>query len=388
MDQLETTHVDTLRATPLARWLASALDRQLQGTLVLQEPTGEKHALSVEEGAPTKVYLASPLDPFQGAAAADVSDDFEPRVVWLADRPLATRFCFFAHVDYLSQIQPRERSREHALALLWRVVRDQERMDDGRATLAEFGTRHFFIDHSAPFDAFRFSVEDNAALHALKNGSHELESVFAAEVLPREHLERLLYLFCLTGWVVSIEPETLFPQHSSVRTTAPADSSPAQVRPDSYVRSLHPDPISRAEALLAQGNIAGAEREAALGVDAEPQRADLLALHSWLLAQRPGTSLPALWARLDLLVRKAPNSIRVHFYRGLLLKKMGKHASALQEFREVVDRDPHHIDAAREVFLYEKNRDQWLPRASGDGSGTFAKSSPDGILNRLLRRRG
>jgi hypothetical protein len=337
MDQLETSHVETLRATPLARWLASALDRQLQGTLVLQEPTGEKHALSLEQGAPTKVYLAPPLDPFQGPSAVDASDDFEPRVVWLADRPLATRFCFFAHVDYLTRIQPRERAREHALALLWRVVRDQERMDDGRATLGEFGTRQFFIDHTAPFDAFRFSVEDNAALHALKNGSHELESVFAADVLPREHLERLLYLFCLTGWVVSIEPDTVFP-HESAPPSAPSQSSPAQVRPDSYVRSLHPDPLNRAEAMLAQGNVASAEREAALGLDAEPQRADLLALHTWLLAQRPGTSLPALWARLDLLVRKAPNSVRVHFYRGLLLKKMGKHASALQEFSSTVIR--------------------------------------------------
>jgi hypothetical protein len=388
MDELETSHVETLRATPLARWLASALERQVQGTVVLQEPTGEKHALSLEQGAPTKVYLAAPLDPFEERPATDASDDFERRVVWLADRPLGTRFFCFAQVDYLSHLAPRERAREHALALLWRVVRDQERMDDARETLAELGSTHFFIDHTAPFDAFRFSVEDNAALHALKNGSHELESVLAAEVLPRQQLERLLYLFCLTGWVVSIAPETLFPAQSSAPPSTPEQSSPVPVRQDSYVRALHPDPLNRAESLLAQGNVAGAEREAALGLDAEPRRAALIALHTWLLAQRPGTSLPALWARLDLLVRKAPNDVRVHFYRGLLLKKMGKHASALQEFREVVDRDPHHIDAAREVFLYEKNRDQWLGRAAADGSGTFSKSSPDGILNRLLRRRG
>jgi len=72
----------------------------------------------------------------------------------------------------------------------------------------------------------------------------------------------------------------------------------------------------------------------------------------------------------------------------LLLKKMGKHASALQEFREVVERDPHHIDAAREVFLYEKNRDHWLRATNGSGSGTFEKSSSGGILKRWLGRRG
>jgi hypothetical protein len=33
---------------------------------------------------------------------------------------------------------------------------------------------------------------------------------------------------------------------------------------------------------------------------------------------------------------------------------MGRHASALQEFRFVIEKDPRHIDAAREVRLYEQ----------------------------------
>jgi hypothetical protein len=388
MDELPTSHVETLRARPLARWLWSALDRQLEGTLVLQEPTGEKHAIYLEQGSPAKVYLARDLDPFDAKSASDASEDFERRVVWLADRPPGTRFCGFAGIDYLTHLAPRKRARDHALALLWRVIRDQQRMDDIRSALAELGQRQFFIDPTAPFDAFRFSVEDSAAVHALKNGSHQLESVLAAEVLPRDALERLLYLFCLTGWVVSIAHDALFPVPASVSPPSTDEYLPAAVRTESYVRALHPDSLYRAEALLAQGNVAAAEREAALGLEAEPKRADLLALHTWLLAQRSGASLPALWNRLDVLVRKAPDSVRVHYYRGLLLKKMGKHASALQEFREVTTHDPHHIDAAREVFLYEKNRDQWLGDKSSAGSGTFAKSSPEGMLGRLLGRRG
>lgn len=388
MDEPTTSHAETLRAQPFARLLWSALDRQLDGTLVLQEPTGQKHAIYLEQGCAAKVYLARSLDPFGDKSATDASEDFERRIVWLADRPLGTRFSHFAGIDYLPQLALRERARDHALALLWRVIRDQQRMDDARAALSDLGQRQFFIDHTAPFDAFRFSVEDSAAVHALKNGSHQLESVLAAEVLPREALERLLYLFCMTGWVVSIAPEALFPDAESKPPAASDENLLAPLRHDSYVRSLHPDSLRRAEALLVQGNVMGAEREAALGLEAEPKRVDLLALHTWLLARRPGASLPALWNRLDLLVRRAPDSVRVHYYRGLLLKKMGKHASALQEFREVITHDPHHIDAAREIFLYEKNRDQWLRDKSSAGSGTFAKTPPDGILGRLLGRRG
>lgn len=414
MDDLDFGHVETLRATPLARWLWSAFERRLEGTVVLQEPTGEKHALRVDQGAPTKVYLATQLDPFDERTATDAADDFERRVAWLSDRPLGTRFFCFEGIDYLAALAPRDRARELALALLWRVIRDQKRVDDARDTLAELGERQFFLDHTAPLEAFHFSVEDSAAVRALQNGSHQLESVLAAGVLPREQMERLLYVFTLTGWLVSIAPEALFPATLSSRPPEPIESETTRLKPESYVRALHPgrtladeasasgrsaddtqpvtsafspDALSRAEALLTQGNLAGAEREVALGLETEPQRVDLLALHTWLQAQRPGENLAPLWTRLDLLVRKAPNNLRVHFYRGLLLKKMGKHASALQEFREVVDRDPHHIDAAREVYLYEKNRDQWLRSASSSGSGTFAKSS-DGLLSRILGRRG
>lgn len=419
MNDLDLSHVETLRATPLARWLWSAFERRLDGTVVLQEPTGEKHALSLEQGAPAKVYLAPALDPFDERTAEDAADDFERRVAWLSDRPLGTRYFCFEGSDYLATLPSRERARELALALLWRVIRDQERVDDTHDTLAELGDRQFFLDHTAPVEAFHFSVEDSAAVRALQNGSHQLESVLAADVLPREQMERLLYVFLLTGWLVSIAPEALFPAAQSSQPPEPIESDTTRLKPESYVRALDPgrapaqeagtseasmsgrsagdvralsstfapDALGRAEALLTQGNLAGAEREAVLGLETEPQRVDLLALHTWLQAQRPGESLPPLWARLDLLVRKAPNNVRVHFYRGLLLKKMGKHASALQEFREVVDRDPHHIDAAREVYLYEKNRDQWLRAASSSGSGTFAKSS-DGLLSRILGRRG
>ena len=88
MDDLDLSHVETLRATPLASWLWSAFEQHLQGTVVLQEPSGEKHALYLEQGAPTKAYLAPQLNPFADDAETDA---FELRIVWLADRPRDTR---------------------------------------------------------------------------------------------------------------------------------------------------------------------------------------------------------------------------------------------------------------------------------------------------------
>ena len=51
----------TLERTPLIYLLASILDRQLTGTLVLETPAGDKGALSFLNGDLNKVKAAEPL---------------------------------------------------------------------------------------------------------------------------------------------------------------------------------------------------------------------------------------------------------------------------------------------------------------------------------------
>jgi hypothetical protein len=143
----------------------------------------------------------------------------------------------------------------------------------------------------------------------------------------------------------------------------------------------------RAEVLLAQGRRADAEREVLLAIGGDTMQYELIALHIWLRAHDPSENLPRLLARFDHALGGAPEAATLHWYRGLLLKKMAMHASALQEFRAVVELDPRHTDAAREVRLYEMTRDEWLPQTPRARSGTFV-TSPSGFLRKLLGNDG
>ena len=82
----------------------------------------------------------------------------------------------------------------------------------------------------------------------------------------------------------------------------------------------------------------------------------------------------AMWAKLKAMVRDrgapiddlinnlrqaeemSPNSVRVHLYLGQLLKRDGSEAEALTHFKKVLDVNPKHIEAAREVRIMEMRK--------------------------------
>jgi len=112
--------------------------------------------------------------------------------------------------------------------------------------------------------------------------------------------------------------------------------------------------FQKAESFLARGNLEAAEREAQLALNLEPIRAEHIALAAWLQALKPNADERQIGISFARALKASQNSVKVHFYRGLFLKRIGRHAAALQEFRHVTDRDPRNIDAAREVRLYEQ----------------------------------
>ncbi len=147
----------------------------------------------------------------------------------------------------------------------------------------------------------------------------------------------------------------------------------------------------RAEALLLAGNVDAAEQEVSRALGVAPAEPELIALSALIQAHRPDANTRQLWALIDDAAGRAAGNPKVHYYRGSFLQRLGRHASALQEFRQVVELDPHHIDAARQVRLYEKTRDQWMSEApasaSSSTSGTFPRASSDRLLAWLRGRK-
>jgi hypothetical protein len=108
----------------------------------------------------------------------------------------------------------------------------------------------------------------------------------------------------------------------------------------------------RAEVMLKHGNLFAASREAQLALEQHP-KPEYLALNAWLELQRPAHDLRKIALDLKRAQTQAENSPSVRYYRALVLQRLGKHAAALREFRGVLQVLPAHVDAARQVRVYE-----------------------------------
>lgn len=112
----------------------------------------------------------------------------------------------------------------------------------------------------------------------------------------------------------------------------------------------------RADTFFKKGDLATAERLASSAVEKDPEQPDYIALLAWIRANKPAVSPDDLAANirfLDSALGASPNHQRSLWYRGSLLKRLGKESLAILDFRKLLDLDPRHIDAGREVRLFE-----------------------------------
>ena len=112
----------------------------------------------------------------------------------------------------------------------------------------------------------------------------------------------------------------------------------------------------KAELLLKKGEFQGAERFASAAVEKDPEQPDYLAILAWVRAGKPAASpddVSASIRMLDTALSFSANHQRSLWYRGSLLKRLGKEGLAILDFRKLLELEPRHVDAAREVRLFE-----------------------------------
>jgi curved DNA-binding protein CbpA len=112
----------------------------------------------------------------------------------------------------------------------------------------------------------------------------------------------------------------------------------------------------KALVLMKKHSMEAAENEARRAAEDDPEQADYVGLVAWLEAMKPGARLDLLIADLDRAVHMEENNLRVRWFRGQLLKRIGRENRALADFRYIFERDPRHVDAQREIRLYEMRR--------------------------------
>jgi hypothetical protein len=89
--------------------------------------------------------------------------------------------------------------------------------------------------------------------------------------------------------------------------------------------------------------------------------AEAHAVLAWVASsagEGPESAVRAALPILDRSVNRDTDGVRAHFYRAMIHKRLGNVANAYRDFARVVALDPKHVDATREVRIYEMRMKQ------------------------------
>ena len=134
--------------------------------------------------------------------------------------------------------------------------------------------------------------------------------------------------------------------------------------------------FQKAEVLMKRNNLAAALEEARKAVELDSSQADYIALLAWVESTQLNSNLEEILARIEKAQRLEPNNTRIRWYRGSILKRLGKNGRAVGDFRFIVENDPRHLDAQREIRLYEMRKAE--QRRTGQKSPSDRPSPPAG----------
>jgi tetratricopeptide (TPR) repeat protein len=370
------------------------------------------------------------------ALARGLREQLLRQMLWLFARPRTTRFGYFDGSNFLENWGAESSARVSVMELLWRGLRDHFAPDDVRALLGKLGDRPIVLREDMPLDYFFFMGSDRDVVELLRGRPQRLDELLQRAPGHAALIERVVCLLLLSrsmelgrrsapplGVEANVEPSPWSLRHGDVpRIPGLFESEPESEQPSvlstpipvaepsvlstpipvaepeiaeqreepppssgeskRYERALAAsDAFRRAEALLSHGHIARAEREARTALELEPGQAEHVALCAWIDALKPGADASQITLELKRALRLAENNIKVHWYRGLVLQHLGRHEHALREFRSVLELDPRHLDAARQIRIYEmrlekspKGRPSLAPEPESAG-GWFRRRS-------------
>lgn len=128
--------------------------------------------------------------------------------------------------------------------------------------------------------------------------------------------------------------------------------------------------------LLAKRDFAAAAAAAKSLHDTNIEDAEALALYAWAEAhggEADEARLRASFAMLERAVNIDRFCERAYYYRGMIAKRLGNGAAALRDFMRVVQIDPKHVEAEREIRLHEMRTKKGSGEHSASGLAALFK---------------
>jgi curved DNA-binding protein CbpA len=111
--------------------------------------------------------------------------------------------------------------------------------------------------------------------------------------------------------------------------------------------------LQRAEVFLKRHDWPGALELAEGAAELNPEDGDAMAMQAWcrFQIQRGKPPFDEILSLIDGAIERNEKSEKAHFYKGMILKRKGDDKGAVRAFRAVIDINPHHTEAMREVRL-------------------------------------
>src|SRR5262249_39465097 len=136
----------------------------------------------------------------------------------------------------------------------------------------------------------------------------------------------------------------------------------------------------RAEVQLRRNDLKGARALVEQALQLKPDESDYIALLAWLKFQSVTPTRPPADALKDARQALSLNEAneRAHYYLAMMLKANQEEAEALKHFQRVVELNPRHIEAQREIRL-AKMRKRQIPTT--DSNVPFA-----GLIDKLFKK--
>jgi cytochrome c-type biogenesis protein CcmH/NrfG len=110
---------------------------------------------------------------------------------------------------------------------------------------------------------------------------------------------------------------------------------------------------------LALKRLAAGDRQGALvackqAQEIDPDQPDYAVLATWIRAILGGSNLESCVCDLDKLLKRRPDHVPALFYRGYLRRRTGDESGAVADLSRVLQLDPAHEDAKRELKRIER----------------------------------
>lgn len=133
-----------------------------------------------------------------------------------------------------------------------------------------------------------------------------------------------------------------------------ANSNPANVADQTMMMAPAQAMYDIARKRLADGDRKGALVACQQAREIDPDEPDYVVLATWISATIGGANLEACVGDLDKLLAHRPDHIPALFYRGYLRRRIGDEEGAVADLQRVLELDPNHEDAQRELKRIER----------------------------------